>query len=56
MSMMKEKVVTPLTLCSMDTGYSYEYLNECVDELIEDGQNLLEAVQNVIEVAYELDL
>ena len=56
MSMIKEIAVTPLTECSMDTGYTYEFLSECVDELIEDGQTLASAVRDVIEVAYEMDL
>lgn len=56
MSMIKEIAVTPLTECSWDTGYTYELLSECVDELIADGQDLTSAVQDVIDVAYELDL
>lgn len=56
MSMIKEIAVTPLTECSWDTGYTYEFLSMLVDDAVKDGQSLPEAVQYVTAMAYEQDL
>lgn len=41
---------------SYDTGYSYEFLSDCVDELVkEEGYSYEKAVREVGDIAYEYD-
>lgn len=48
-------VVTDLMEAALATGYDYEFLCERVDEAIEDGESLEEAVEDVLDIAYEFD-
>lgn len=51
---MKE-IATYLMDVALDTGYSYEFLCDMVEELLQDGQDYNSAVTEVGEIAYELD-
>lgn len=51
---MKE-IATYLMEVALDTGYSYEFLCDRVEELVEDGENYNSAVTEVGAIAHELD-
>ena len=52
---MKE-IATYLMEVSIDTGYAYGYIAECVDDLVHDGVNYEDAAHEIADIAYEYDL
>ena len=48
-------LATMIQECADETGYSYEFLNSAIDEVVEDGTPLLEATEEVLAIAYEYD-
>ena len=53
--MLRGLIATNIGICSYDTGYSVDFLLDCIRELEEDGESLEEAAKHVIGVAYEFD-
>lgn len=53
--MLRGLIATNIGICSYDTGYSVDFLLDCIRDLEEDGESLEEATDEVIAVAYELD-
>ena len=54
--MLRSDLACRFTICSLDTGYDFDYMCSVVDELIADGQSEKDAIEEVISMAYELDL
>lgn len=50
-----KEIATAIMDVALDTGYSYDYLCECMKELLDDGESYEEAFDEVSKIAYELD-
>lgn len=48
-------IATALCEVAANTGYEYEYLAECFQELVDDGETAESAFQQVSDIAYEQD-
>lgn len=48
-------IATDLQIIADDTGYSYEFLAERVDEIVNDGETIEAAMDRVRDISYELD-
>ena len=48
-------IATDLQIIADDTGYSYEFLADRVNELVNDGESFEAAVDQVRSVSYEKD-
>ena len=51
-----KEIATAIMCVALDTGYSYDYLCECIKELLDDGESYEEAFNEMSDMAYELDL
>jgi len=51
---MKE-IATMIMEVSIDTGYPFEFLCECVEDLVKDGESYHDAVSHISDVAHEHD-
>lgn len=48
-------IATDIQCIALDTGYDYEFLCGCVDDLVADGMTYEEAIKEVREIALEQD-
>lgn len=48
-------IATDLQIIADDTGYSFQFLADRVNELVNDGESFEAAVDHVRSVSYELD-
>ena len=48
-------IATDLQIIADDTGYSFQFLADRVNELVNDGESFEAAMDHVRSVSYELD-
>lgn len=54
--MLRSDLACKFAVCAYDTGYDMDYLLDIVDEAIADGECEVDAINEVIDMAYEFDI